>query len=270
MSVQHEPEAAQLCDELQTLIPDYAFGLATPDEVRYVEANLIRCPEAAAQLAEYQQLQDELRENVPQIDPSPALMDKLMARVTAVENERSSVPPAPIPLPEQKSPPRTPIGWWIAAAALIALVITNGYWFMRIEDLARRQTALEMDNAVLLSTDQNLRWARLPPPEGDDRSAFVMWNDDKTQGLVYARNFPALEPDQVYQFWLTRGDLRVSGGTFQVDENGNGALVFDSPDSINNYTWARITTEPVTGSEQPSDTILVNGRLFPQEESAPS
>jgi len=81
--------------------------------------------------------------------------------------------------------------------------------------------------------------------------------------LVYARGFPALEVGEVYQFWLTRGDVRVSGGTFQVDENGNGALAFDSPDSINNYTWARITTELLTGSLMPTGTVWVNGKLFP-------
>src|SRR5260221_7450611 len=118
------------CDAIQELIPDYAFGLTDPEETRRVESSLAACPEAANQLADFQRLQAEMRAGVPQIELPAQLGERLMAAIAA---------PTVVAQP-RRHPLRR--GWMIAAAAVIALIITNVYWLTRVNDLTRRQDQL--------------------------------------------------------------------------------------------------------------------------------
>jgi anti-sigma factor RsiW len=57
------------CDPILELIPEYAFGLTDTEESRRLEAAIPGCPEAAAALSDYRQLQAELRASVPAVEP---------------------------------------------------------------------------------------------------------------------------------------------------------------------------------------------------------
>src|SRR3954462_4025911 len=97
------------CDAIRELIPEYAFGLTDPEQTRFVEANLSTCAEAAAELADFQRLQAEMRTDVAQIEPPPVLESKLMAAIAE---------PVSKPTPNIQSGRRSiPIGWLVAAAA---------------------------------------------------------------------------------------------------------------------------------------------------------
>lgn len=245
------------CENIQQLIPEYAFGLTNPEDTELVESNLAACPEAAAALADFQLIQAEMRAGVPQIAPPPGLEAKLMAAIAA--------PVTHVPVAPKSRRNYAPL---VAAAAILALVITNVFWFTQVDNLARRQHELEMamntpdDTAFVLTSTANLRWVRLPPSQQEAASnAFLMWDAASEIGLMYARAFPQLEPGMTYQLWLTRSDVRVSAGTFKIDEDGNGALLFHSAEPIDEFTWARITAEPENGSPQPSENVVVIGEL---------
>lgn len=252
MSSDKSLQAAGNCDTIRELIPDYAFGLTSPEETQLVESNLAFCPEAAAELADYQHLQVEMRVGVPQVEPPSRLQQRLIAAIAT---------------PERKSLPRQSFRrQWLAAAAMIALVVTNLYWFARVNDLTRRPNQIapqtENDGAFVLTSTSNLRWVRLPPSdEKSEASAFLMWNAESKIGLLYARGFPELTAGKSYQLWLTRGEVRASAGTFRVNEEGIGALLFNVTEPIDQFTWARITAEPEKGSDQPSDSVVVVGEL---------
>lgn len=251
-----EPSQPQVdCKDITELIADYAFGLSTPEEAQRVEANLHACPEAAAQLADYQRLQDEMRANVAQVEPSARLRQQLMSATGMDAREIS----------KYRSSRRIPLPAWLAAAAVIALVFTNIYWFSRVNDLTNRQNELAQafESALVVSESdtEELRWVRLPPQEDIDSTAVLVWNPDSQVGLLYAREFPVLEPGKTYQLWLNRGENRISAGTFEVDETGQASYLFHISEPIDNYAWARVTSEPEQGSEQPSGTVLVAGEL---------
>jgi anti-sigma-K factor RskA len=239
------------CDAVRELIPDYAFGLTNSEETRLVEANLAYCPEAADQLADFRRIQAEMRAGVPQIEPPPQLIERLMAAIEA-----------PVPAKQHRRP-RIHRLWWAVAAAVIALIVTNVYWLKQVADLTQRQKELAAQpNAFVLASTANLRWVRLPPSQQNtDASAFMMWNAESEIGLLYARGFPTLEAGKTYQLWLTRGDEKVSAGTFRVDADGQGALLFHVTEPIDKYTWARITAEPENGSDTPKGNIIVVGKL---------
>ncbi len=258
--------SANRCDAIRELIPEYAFGLTDPEQTRFVEANLQHCAEAAAELADFQSLQFEMRSDVAQIEPPLSLESKLMAAIA----EPTVIPTSKTAAPTVNQPRRRSlsVGWLVAAAAVIVLLLSNGYWLVRVNDLNEQQTQLisqlpSNDHpAFILTSTSGLRWVRLPPAEETaDTSAFLMWNAESKIGLLYAHGFPTLAVGKTYQLWLTRGETRQGVGTFVVDENGQGALLFSSVEPIDEFTWARITDEPESGSPQPTGPIVVIGKL---------
>jgi anti-sigma-K factor RskA len=252
------------CNAIIELIPEYAFGLTDPDDTRLVELGLASCPEAADQLADFQRIQAEMRVNVPQLEPSAQLGSRLMAAIAE---------PAPTVKTRRRLIGRISVAWLAAAIAVIALIGTNVYWALRVSDLDQQVNALVSNNngiqdngtqnvAFILTSTNHLRWVRLPPSEEKgDASAFMMWNAESKIGLLYARGFPKLVVGKTYQLWLTRGDEKISAGTFRVDEDGKGALLFHITEPIDKYTWARITAEPESGSTAPTGTPVVVGKL---------
>ncbi len=257
MSPSNNLESAHDCDAIQELIPEYAFGLTSPEETRRVESHLASCPDAVAELADFRHIQEEMRAGVPQSEPPPQLAERLRA---ATASQTAAL----------DSPRRLPFhpAWLAAAAAVLALVITNVYWFARVEDVSRQTAELraligggQTDNAFVLTSTRDLRWVRLPSEENAETNAFLMWNGASDTGLLYVHAFPRLAAGKTYQLWLTRGEERVSAGTFEVDEQGNAALIFHIPDPIDEFTWARVTDEPGHGSNEPTGTVVVHGEL---------
>jgi hypothetical protein len=240
-----------------------------------IETGLQRCPEAAARLEEYRALQAELRGSVAQIEPPPELGARLMAAIsTPVPAAAPIASAAPVSVPvAATSPTRRRVvrfAWVAAAAAIIALVITNLYWFMRVNELTERQNDLiaamsGQENAFVLTSTDSLHWVRLANQEAqNDASAFMMWDGDSETGLLYARSFPALEPGHIYHLWLRRsGEERVFAGVFSVDENGDGALLFNSPEPIVDFNWAGITSESPDESPAEPPAPVVGGQLRP-------
>lgn len=257
MSSNPQPNPAQPCETIQDLIPAYAFGLTTADEARLVETHLSACPEAAAQLTDYRRMQDNLRAAVPQVEPPPGLEDRLMAAVAAAEQ------------PSRRRP-QIHRAWWVAAAALVALVVSNVFWLTRSSSPPPVRTSesnsvpvlVQGDSSFVLTSSREIRWVRLPPSKQyADASAVLMWNVESEIGLLYVRGFPRPAVGRTFQLWLTRGEEKLNAGTFQVDETGSGALLFDVTEAIDKYTWARITEEPENGSTQPGDSVVVVGEL---------
>ncbi|HVU10259.1 MAG TPA: anti-sigma factor [Phototrophicaceae bacterium] len=283
------------CDSLVELVPEYAFGLTTPEETRMIEANLQRCPEAVARLSEYQHLQDEMREAVPQIEPPAQLGTNLMAAVAAPSASAMTVRPAPVlkhvPAPAPATTPQIKprrlalrIAWAVAAAAVIALVATNLYWLSRVSTLTQSNNVLtalqsfqsfQNGTAFVLTSTDSLHWVRLAAPDQGNQTAtptidtattaaaaFMMWNNQSQTGLLYARNFPALKPGQTYHLWLTQNHQPLFVGVFTVDDKGDGALLFKCPEAINDFDWAWVTAQtPQQSTGKPVGDAVVSGAL---------
>ncbi len=248
------------CDAIVDLIPDYAFGLTDPAETARVEAGLSDCQEAIAQLVDFQNIQNAMRADVPQIEPSPQLESRLIA---ALQNPAKQTPLKPI----RRLPVRR--GWLATAGAVAALLLTNIYWFGRVNDLSARANTptpqiigSQPPNAFVLANTSELRWVRLPPSQQNTgAAAFLMWNAESKIGILYATGFPTVAAGMTYHLWLTRATEFLSGGDLTVDPNGKGALLFNIQEPIDKWTWARITVEPIDGSKKPSEMVIVNGKL---------
>ncbi len=271
MNPNQDSTPANDCDALIDLIPEYAFGLTDPQQTQHVEECLSGCPGAAAQLQEFERLQEEMRASVPQVEPPPELAARLLAAL-ASDDAETEVMPVPLSEVMPNAVPVKPrrtirVAWLVAAAAVIALILTNVYWLTRIADLTQSGSLLSAFNNpqgsspfVLTSTDA-LHWVRLANPEGSDTAAFMMWNNASKTGLLYAHAFPDLQPGYKYHVWLTRPNERVFMGILQVGADGNGALLFNSPEPIDDFSWAWVTAE--TGDGTPDAPAVVKGELSP-------
>lgn len=234
------------CDELLELIPAYAIGATDADETAFVESALAGCPEARAELAEYQDMVDDLRMAVPQIEPPAALKSRLIAATSPAPVSKPAIPLS-MPAPRR----RIHTGWIAFAAAMLLLVFTNIFWLTR-------QSAESQPDALILS--QDIAWTRLDNDAGTNSWALMMWNPDSESAVLCAYNFPELPEGQVYQLWLNNNGYRVSGGTFRVNENGFGLLSVKAHGAINGYQVVGVTTEP-EGSTEPTGDSVVRGEI---------
>lgn len=259
MSSNHPKDLALDCEAIEELIPDYAFGLTTPEETRLVEAGLVTCPDAVTQLADFRRMQDDMRADVAQVAPSAALEARLMAAIAEPAASPVSVPVTAQPRRRWISP-----AWLAAAAAVVALVWTNVSWRSQNDALTTQlnQISDRLNRPLVWTSTSRVKTVRLPASVQDEQTtAYLMWNAESAMGLLYAEGFPELEEGNTYQLWLTRGEEKVSAGTFRVDEQGKGALLFRITEPIDQYTWARITDEPESGSPEPTGPVLVNGEI---------
>jgi hypothetical protein len=286
------------CEDILNLIPEYAFGLTDPEATQWIEANIARCPEAVAQLADYQRLQEEMRAAVPEVEPppqagallmaaiaapapsytasAPALAPSMTVRAPALDSTAPAVPVAPVTAlvekPAKTSRRALRIAWVAVAAAVLALIVTNVYWLTRVQDLTQSQDLLtaflnaqKANDAFVLTSTESLHWVRLADPDPDaNTAAFMMWNAQSKIGLLYARNFPGLQPGYKYHVWLTRSNERIFMGILQVDDEGDGALLFSSPEPINDFKWAWVTAQtPEQSNGSPVGDPIVKGELNP-------
>jgi anti-sigma-K factor RskA len=249
------------CAAVEELIADYAFGLTSAAETQLVERGLKECPDAARQLADYRRAQDDLLASVPQVEPPTRLRAQVLSLASG----------SPQPKPQSHRPSAA---WILAAAALFLLALVNVYWISRVNVLSQDQADLlarldaansvptALENSFVLTNTSDLRTVRLPPSEeNSDATAILLWNAESGIGLLYVQNFPQPKQGNTYQLWFTKGEDRLSGGTFTIDAEGKGVLLINITRPIDEFTWSRITEEPLEGSPQPGQIVLVNGQL---------
>ncbi len=70
--------------------------------------------------------------------------------------------------------------------------------------------------------------------------------------LITARNLPPLSPDQTYQVWLIKGDLRLPSEIFNTAPDGTGRLVVKSDEPFSAFDNIGVTIEPAGGRPTPN------------------
>ncbi|MEO8395487.1 MAG: anti-sigma factor [Chloroflexota bacterium] len=268
------------CETLSELIPAYSVGATDPEETALVERLLPLCPEAAVELDEYLAMGQAMLRSVPAVQPPTGLHDKLMA-VVGAPAQTTTIRPAPS-LTSVKPPPAAPIpaarprvlrtNRWIAGLAVAAaalLIISNVYWVSQVNGLYQQQQAV---NTLLKNQEDALaslgtgRANRVQLVSTDTQSqngvlATVLWTTQSPTALIYSDNLPKLAPDKAYQVWLIKGSQPVSVGVFQPDAQGVGVLIFNSDQPMTDFSAVAISTEPASGSDQPTTTPIAAAQL---------
>lgn len=264
---------ASNCDDLQELIAAYSIGATDPEETRRVEQALVECPELAEELAEYAGLHEALLYAVPQRHQAPPV-SRLLAGLSQPANHGAEFadeePAKVIALPQPAVRKRSQV-WWLGIAALFIVTVlavgSNLLWFYENAAL-RSQLATPVTPAapgylpvILKPEDSHHRRLTATAAGQPDAQAQVIWNSDIEVGALYATNLQQLPADMAYQFWGVRGDVATSLGQFQVDENGTGFLIFQSPEPVASFDALGISPEPASGSVQPTHEHVVVGKI---------
>ncbi len=243
-----------ICQQISDLIPAYAMGITDAAETALVEANLGHCPDAAAELAEYGDLVDDLLQPQLLVDP-PAILEQRLAAAIA---------------PPPKSPLQLPQRWrWVAALLVLIWMVGGAAYGLRQRDLARQanadlrasQAQTQQLEALLSSQTANqIRLATTSLPD-QQPAAMLIWQDNAA--LLSVQFLPPLEPAQTYQLWLIDEIGALSVGTFDVNEAGSHTQLIRLPAAIQNFQRVGISIEPRGGSPSPTTNPILLGRVVP-------
>ncbi len=250
------------CEEARELIGAYSIGATDAAETQLVETALMDCPELNEELAEYAALSDALNQAVPQrfqAPPAHRILNPVLQ------------PAAAKTVPLAKSTASRRALWWSIAALFVVTVLAVGsniYWAGEVGQL-RQEVTLQATPQLtppffpvaLRPQDSHHRRLSATTTDQPDAQAEVIWNSDIEVGALYATGLQQLEPDMAYQFWGVNGDTAVSLGQFNVDADGTGFLIFQSPQAVASFDALGISPEPASGSAQPTHEHIVVGKV---------
>ncbi len=240
-------------EEYQGLIPAYAFGATDAVETRQVAEHLRHCGECRALLASYRALSDDLLYTAPG-SFAPADAGAHLARRLA----RSGHPAARTGLAGFWERVGARLAWPLVGAALLALVLTNVYWFGRLSRLEEQVTS----QVAAINAASPVPMATLYADDDASHAAGVVYAPGGVGWvLLCVYDMPALPEGMAYQVWLIRNGERDSGGLFQVSPKGYGLLLMELAQPLDAYEALGVTIEPASGSPGPTSPRVLGGRL---------
>lgn len=237
-------------DRVLELLPAFVFGSLDEGEAVIVAGHLAACEVCRLEQQAYQAVVDELALTLPAAAPSPALLQRLMARL-----ERSAT--APSTLPGAAVPPGLWPGFWqrgglawsvISLLLIVGLGLSNIWLWQRVNGLTTVAPTDQMQAVLLNST------AAAPQASG-----YLLISAKGDRGALVVDDLPLLPPDSAYQLWLIRDGQRTSGALFSVDEAGYGLTWITAPDSLFSYSEFGVSIEPSGGSPGPTGVKVLSG-----------
>jgi hypothetical protein len=145
----------------------------------------------------------------------------------------------------------------VAATALIWGIILQGRVNDQRDDLLAQQTEIaEIRSRAVAAT-----WTLAPTEQGPIGATGTLFYSLLDQsGVLIVHGMPPNTPGQAYQLWYLRGGENVApqpGGTFKVNEQGEGIVTV--PPGVPTFNNVALTAEPETGSQTPTEPILLVG-----------
>lgn len=141
------------------------------------------------------------------------------------------------------------------AAALVALCLLAA---LGIRQYSQRETLARYDRALSMMTASdsvNLRLAPLPGTP-DETHARYRGRPGATIAVLNLSRFPAPPSGQTYQAWVRHGARWTALGTAQVDADGNGRLIVESPALAVLPDGVEVTLEPRAGTTTPGAHVI--------------
>lgn len=269
----------------------YVHGLATPDEVREVEAMAEQHPEIRQEITSIQRALESYAD-LHGVQPPDGLKDKIMQRLEngGATKGRSKGKPAEqsVPQPERRRQEsrETAAGYSIASIAAwilgLALLLACVAVFMFWQQAEKASTQVQAAQAQLEQQKKDCEaekekakkvndqfyairhWATKPvqmkaTPLGGDAFAVVYWNNIKKSSYLDVVKLPQPPADKQYQLWAIVDGKPTDMGVFEVTDTKDSLQ--EVPYILNPQAFA-VTLEPKGGSESPTlDQMYVVGAV---------
>jgi len=267
------------CAEVRDLAPLFVLEALEPDEMAAVREHIAGCPDAHLELLELGEAGTALLETVAPAEPPARLKASLLAAASAdlAEGRHPSTSGAAAPVAAPMSPAvaaDTPpnvvdlgaarsrrgsrLGWLVAVAAVIAVLVIGASNLALRRDLDAAQAYQDGVNQALdLAAKPGSTTALLSSQDGTV-SGFAVVGADGTVRMTMKGLAPTTG-SQVYTTWAIVGDeAPIALGDFTVGADGVATASATSPATAPGATLA-LTLEPNAGNTAPQGPVVAAG-----------
>jgi anti-sigma-K factor RskA len=244
-------------DHVLELLPEYILnGLGKLDNAR-VTRHVKKCAECKKALADYQTTFDCMVQAVPMTTPKKDLRDRVIENVKAGNRRASDSRHLRIFPPTIRNTLHSlfsnPIRMALSISVMILIVV------LAINNLSLYNQVNEL-KAFLPGSDVHL-FRLMGTTDAPHAVGYLMVFSDGKAGTLAVKEAPVLESGFQYQVWLIQQGQGVSGGMFNVNENGYGTLEIKSSLPLEDFDGLDITKEPKGGSAAPTGGKILAGGL---------
>ena len=253
--------------KIEELLPFYALGALSDEEMEQVEAYLAEHPELQEQAGDLQSAAEALPFGVKPIEPQQRLKNALMARI-AVDQRSSSSEPSQVVRPSERRWANLfpTFSFAIATVAVIWVVILNIQLSQLRDDVASLGKALVAQSNSLAQINAKLpqtpisaaQTISLKGTKVQPQAQGQLIADLKSESAVLViTGLGQLQAGKTYQVWLIDANGPKSAGFLTVDAHGQGVLIVTSSTEIGSFKSLGISVEPEGGSPQPTGDIVI-------------
>ncbi|MDZ5713668.1 anti-sigma factor [Jeotgalibacillus haloalkalitolerans] len=237
----------QQCDH----VLDYYNQHLDDIEKAAFEKHLSECADCQEILADLKSLEDTLPYAADPVEPPAGMEERIFAKIETADRPEP-VKPAPL------RPSKKKRQWMLPSiAALLAIsLFGNAYLFTQLSD--------EADIVQQATIDQVLQYAELAPTAGDaSGTASIIEQGEEKRLVVQASNLAALSEEEVYQVWLLQDGQPERAGTFVIDNEGRGSVIFTLNEEYAERDWdtVAVSLEPDANSELPEGEIILASEI---------
>jgi anti-sigma-K factor RskA len=219
----------------------YLLGALTDLERQAFERHLSGCGECRDELERLRPAADLLPRSVEQVEPPPSLKASLMEIV-----ERESRAGAEAKPESRRDSRRAP--FWQRLAPRMGALVAAALLLGVAAGIGLGSLGGDGSRTVVATVDE----ARLPQASGT-----LKIEDDGDDGAILrVQGMPALEGERVYQAWVQRDGRVVPQPTFEVGEDGGGAVAV--PDDLSDAEAVLVTREARGGARAPTEKPILS------------
>jgi hypothetical protein len=228
------------------------------------------CPECAEELQGLQQVWQTLPYEMEEIEVPEQLksrmLDNIMQNINDYEQrdkeQPSVLPVMPIQQPSLESGMLLQSGkktkrWSFAAAAVLYVAIgaALGWGLKDYGDSSSAEPPPSLAPSLIAQPAQVVKQFTLKAfdpgmPEASGK-CFIKQQGDTKQLVLQVNGLNKNSGDWAYQVWLVKEGVRYNGGTFRVNDKGDGVLTYDLPAAESSFETLGITLEPDSQGTKP-------------------
>jgi anti-sigma factor RsiW len=222
----------------QEEIGAYLLGALTDLERQAFEHHLEGCAECRAETERLRPAADALPRSVEQVEPPPGLRASIME---VVEREARG---------QSGKPARRSLREWFATKPMLLrpAFLVGAVALGLVAGFGVAQLASDHERTVVATVDET----RVPEASG----TLQVEGDGEDGAILRVRGLPRLRAAQTYQAWVQRGETFVPQPTFDVGQDGKGAVAV--PDDLSDAKAVLVTREQRPGADSPSEPPIIN------------
>jgi anti-sigma-K factor RskA len=224
----------------------YMLGSLEPEEAASFEDHLIRCERCQARERWLRTSVEILPSSVEQVEPPPALRERLMETVRLEAGVTQEA--APARGAERRS--RAGLRAWLGSLSLRPATALAGVVVLLAAGVAGYAIGREGGgpNTTTISVTGT--------PTAPQTAGTLVRTGDR--GVLRVSNLPQ-RPGRVYEVWLLQDKRPVPAALFQVGKDGTGSAGI--PAGLDRSTQVMISSEPGGGSSQPTTQPVLSAMI---------